>query len=103
MSLKKNTISRELNADIDIVKSPKANKPQKYFITENPKPNHMTDFKRVRILNALKISKPMFIAITRSAPIVALSQGFAKEQGDSLIYDVKMNKGSLVVNGKKIR
>jgi hypothetical protein len=69
--------------------------------TSNVPINQMMDKLDVDML--LNISKPMFIAITRSAPIVALSQGFAKEQGDSLIYDVKMNKGSLVVNGKKIR
>lgn len=51
----------------------------------------------------LNISKPMFVAVTRSNPIVALSKGFAKSKGNSLIYDIKMKNGSVSVNGKRVR
>ena len=51
----------------------------------------------------LNISKPMFVAITQSSPIVALSKAYAKEKGDYLVYDIKMHNGSVSVNNKRVR
>ncbi|QFR50271.1 DUF945 domain-containing protein [Sulfurimonas lithotrophica] len=51
----------------------------------------------------LQISKPMFVAITQSAPIIALSQGYAKEQGNDLVYNIKMKNSKISVNDKRVR
>jgi len=51
----------------------------------------------------IEISKPLFVLITESNPMVALSQGYAKEKVNSLVYDIKMKKGAVSVNGKRIK
>jgi len=51
----------------------------------------------------INISKPMFKVITNSTPILAISQGYAKDNGNSLVYDLKVKDGSVTVNGKKVK
>jgi hypothetical protein len=50
-----------------------------------------------------KISKPLFGVVVSANPIVGLSQGFAKEQNNSFVYDIKLKDESLYVNGKRIK
>lgn len=51
----------------------------------------------------IDISKPMFEILIRTTPVLALSQSFAKDQGSSLVFDVKVKDGSIIVNDKKVR
>lgn len=50
-----------------------------------------------------KVSKKIFETMTKANPIVGMSYGYAKEKGDFLVYDIKMNNGSIDINGKKVK
>ncbi|MCW8837161.1 MAG: YdgA family protein [Thiovulaceae bacterium] len=65
------------------------------------KPIELLD--KIKLDLLLNISKPMFVAVTQSNPIVALSQGYAKEKGNSLVYNIKIQNGSVSVNDKRVR
>ncbi len=65
--------------------------------------NPMAVADKVVVDMLLDISKPMFEVLTKTTPAVALSRGFAKDQGDSLVFDVKVKDGSVTVNDKKVR
>lgn len=51
----------------------------------------------------LKISKELFTNISSSTPMVAVAKGYAKDSGEDLVYDIKLENGSLTVNGEVIR
>ncbi|WP_373071213.1 DUF945 family protein [Sulfurimonas sp.] len=51
----------------------------------------------------LKISKELFTNISSSTPMVAITKGYAKDSGEDLVYDLKLENGSLTVNGEVIR
>jgi hypothetical protein len=51
----------------------------------------------------LKISKPIFAMISQLSPMAFVAKGYAKEEANSLIYDVALIKGELKVNGQALQ
>ncbi len=68
---------------------------------KNARPAEMVE--KIDVDMLLTISKPTFEIITKSSPIVGISKSFAKSNGDSMVYDVKVKDGSVTVNGKKVK
>lgn len=50
-----------------------------------------------------KVSKPIFEMIGQMTPMAFVAQGYAKEEGNSLVYDITFVKGELLVNGKALQ
>ena len=59
--------------------------------------------KNIDIKTTLKLSKDMFNALTKVAPMSVMAKGFAKEDGTNLVFDFSFVKGELLLNGKKLR
>ena len=90
----KNLKGLSLNTNIKLA-------PNFIFDIDKVKPIELLDKLDINFL--LKISKPMFVAISSENPILALTRGYAKESNASLVYDIKVKSSSLYVNDKKIR
>jgi len=58
---------------------------------------------KIKLEFFLKISKDLFTKMSNSSPMVAITKGYAKDLKDDLVYDVKLDKGSININGKVIR
>ncbi len=64
-------------------------------------PLHIMD--KIKLDFFLKISKELFVKLSNSSPMIALTTGYAKDAKDNLVYDLKLNNGSLSLNGKVIK
>ena len=49
-----------------------------------------------------KISKAMFILLNEELPASVLAGGFAKEEGDYLVFDIKLIDSKLSINGQQL-
>ena len=56
----------------------------------------------INLASTLKLSKALFALINENVPLSGLAGSFAKEQGDKLIFEAKLNAGVLSVNDKVI-
>lgn len=48
-----------------------------------------------------RLSKALFTLLNKQAPMSALANNYAKEEGEDLVFDIQFNKGQLTLNGKK--
>lgn len=54
----------------------------------------------INLASTLKLSRGFFEAIKKSAPLMGLASSFAKEENDKLVFEVKLNAGTLSINDK---
>lgn len=50
-----------------------------------------------------KFSKALFALINKQAPMSVLANGYAKEEGEKLVFDMEFNKGQLTINGQMLQ
>ena len=51
----------------------------------------------------VKLSKPLYAKLTKSAPMVSMANDFATEDGNNIIFDITFINGEFRVNGKALR
>jgi len=51
----------------------------------------------------IKISKPLYAKLTNGVAMVSMANGFAKEDGNSIVFDITFINGEFRVNGKALR
>ena len=51
----------------------------------------------------IKISKPLYAKLTNGVAMVSMANGFAKEDGNSIVFDITFMNGEFRVNGKALR
>lgn len=65
--------------------------------------NPMSVINDIKLDLFLKISKEFFIKLSNISPMVVVTKGFAKEVADDLVYDMKIDHGSVSINGKVVK
>lgn len=73
------------------------------------KNTHLTNINQTKeiienttITTTFKLSKELFSFITKQAPMSAMAKGYAKEQGDDLVFDILWRDKKLTINDKEI-
>ena len=51
----------------------------------------------------IKLSKPLYSKLTKGVPMTSMANSYAKEDGDSVIFDITFLNGEFKVNGKALR
>ena len=51
----------------------------------------------------IKLSKPLYAKLTKGAPMIAMANDYAKEDGNSVIFDITFVNSEFKVNGKALR
>jgi len=51
----------------------------------------------------IKLSKPLYAKLTNSVPMTSMANGYAKEDSNSVVFDITFINGEFRVNGKALR
>ena len=51
----------------------------------------------------IRLSKPLYAKLTKATPMTAIANDYAKEDGNSVIFDITFVNGEFRVNGKALR
>ncbi len=51
----------------------------------------------------IKLSKPLYAKLTNGVPMTSMASGYAKEDGNSVVFDITFINGEFRVNGKALR
>lgn len=62
----------------------------------------MSILKNINLASTLKLSKDFYEIINKNVPLAGLTNSFAKEENNKIIFEVKLNAGNLSVNDKVI-
>lgn len=62
-----------------------------------------TVIKNVDMNASLSFSKELFKIINQEIPMVIFANAYAKEVGENIIFDIRLNRGELSVNNKMLR
>lgn len=57
----------------------------------------------INLSSTIKISKELYMLINKEAPVTAVANSLAKEDGNKLVFEIKLNKSKLTVNDKEIK
>ena len=71
-------------------------------LAKNFKTSPMTFMKNLSLTSSIKFSKDFYALMNKEAPITILANSFAREDGDKLVFDMKLNNGHISVNNKVI-
>ncbi len=51
----------------------------------------------------IKLSKPLYAKLTNGVPMTSMASGYAKEDGNNILFDITFINGEFRVNGKALR
>ena len=71
-------------------------------IANKLKSSPMSLANNINLASTIKFSKDFYAIINKAVPLVGLANSFAREDGNSLIFEIKLNNGKLTVNKKAI-
>ncbi|EDZ63464.1 hypothetical protein SMGD1_1527 [Sulfurimonas gotlandica GD1] len=66
------------------------------------KSSPMSIANNLNIASTIKFSKDFYALVNKEAPITSLAGGLAREDGNNLVFEIKLNNGKLTVNEKAI-
>ncbi|WP_294960781.1 DUF945 family protein [Sulfurimonas sp.] len=58
--------------------------------------------KNLNLASTIKFSKELYAIVNEEAPITGMANSLAKEDGNNLVFEIKLNDGKLSVNDKAI-
>ena len=72
-------------------------------ILSNSQTDPVALINEIKIDIFLKISKKMFNEFSKTQPFLMMSQSFAKEENNNMVFDIKVYDGNVTVNDKAIQ
>ncbi len=58
----------------------------------------MSISKNINLASTVKFSKELYTLINKEAPVTGMANSLAKEDGNNLVFEIKLNDGKLSVN-----
>ncbi|WP_324172087.1 hypothetical protein [Sulfurimonas sp.] len=101
-SVKKLSLENETSIDAFSLMA-KLNVKQDNDLAKKIKSSPMTLINNINIDSTIKLSKDFYVLINKKVPITGLANSFAKEEGNNLIFVIKLIDGKLSLNDKVIK
>ena len=101
MSLKKITIEDKITIDGFSLMA-KILLKEDADLAKKLKSSHLSISKNLNLASSIKFSKEFYALMNKEIPITGMANLLAKEDGNNLIFEIKLNDGKLSVNEKAL-